>query len=76
MHADTLVRMVNDISDFFAPANPAAEAATEVAGHLQRSWEPRMRRQLFAYVATGGKDLAPEIMAAMDLVRKPADEAA
>jgi hypothetical protein len=35
-----------------------------------------MRRQLFAYVATGGKDLAPEIMAAMDLVRKPADEAA
>ena len=46
MHADTLVRMVNDISEFFAPANAEADAAAEVAGHITRSWDPRMRRQI------------------------------
>jgi formate dehydrogenase subunit delta len=58
MHADTLVRMVNDISQFFAPANPEAEAAAEVAGHITRSWEPRMRRQIVEIWQAGHPDLS------------------
>jgi formate dehydrogenase subunit delta len=48
MDAEHLVEMVNDISNFFAPANPPAQAATEVAGHLRRTWDPRMRRAIVA----------------------------
>jgi formate dehydrogenase subunit delta len=58
MHADTLVRMVNDISAFFAPANREAEAATEVAGHLRRNWDPRMRRQIVEIWRAGHPDFS------------------
>lgn len=68
MHADTLVRMVNDISDFFAPANPAPEAAAEVAGHIKRSWEPRMRRQIVEIWQAGHADFSPVGRAAVALL--------
>jgi len=59
MHADTLVRMVNDISAFFGPTNPEAEAAAEVAGHITRSWDPRMRRQIVEIWQAGHGDFSP-----------------
>jgi len=68
MHADTLVRMVNDISAFFAPANAEAEAAAEVAGHLKRSWEPRMRRQIVEIWQAGHADFSPVGRAAVALL--------
>jgi formate dehydrogenase subunit delta len=58
MHAETLVRMVNDISAFFAPANPEPEAAAEVAGHIKRSWDPRMRRQIVEIWQAGHADFS------------------
>ena len=75
MEARDMIRMANQIAGFFKNYGPE-EGRKEIATHISNFWEPRMRRKLFAYVAEGGKDLAPEIMAAMDLVRKPADEAA
>ena len=46
MDAEHLVEMVNDISNFFAPAHPPAQAAAEVAAHVRRTWDPRMRRAI------------------------------
>ena len=66
MDAEHLVEMINDISNFFAPANPPAQAAAEVAGHLRRTWDPRMRRALVNL--QGHKDLSDVGRAAVVLL--------
>ncbi len=47
MQQDDLVRMVNQIADFF-DAYPEAEAVSGVIEHLRKFWDPAMRRQLLA----------------------------
>ena len=49
MDIDKLVKMANQIGDFFNGAAPEA-AARDVATHLKRYWEPRMRRQIISYL--------------------------
>jgi formate dehydrogenase subunit delta len=50
MNNDNLIRMVNRIGAFFA-AMPDREAAmSDIAQHVRRFWEPRMRRQLFEHL--------------------------
>jgi len=51
-----MVHMVNQIALYFA-SYPEEEAVAGVADHLQKFWEPRMRRQIAAYVAAGGTGL-------------------
>jgi formate dehydrogenase subunit delta len=52
-----IVRMANQISDFFA-AYPHDDAVRETATHLRNFWDPRMRSQLSAHLATGGEGLS------------------
>lgn len=54
MNIDLLVKMVNEISAFFASESPPTRAAEDVAVHLRRFWEPRMRRQIIAHVRSNG----------------------
>ncbi len=49
MNIDLLIKMANDISSYFAAEPDQEQAAQEVARHLRRYWEPRMRRQLIGY---------------------------
>jgi formate dehydrogenase subunit delta len=56
MEEHVMVHKANTIAQFFA-GYPREEAIEGVAGHLQRFWEPRMRRQLLQYVAGGGAGL-------------------
>jgi formate dehydrogenase subunit delta len=49
MNIDLLIKMANEIGDFFAGTAPPPEAAGAVANHLKRYWEPRMRAQMLAY---------------------------
>ena len=49
MNIDLLIKMANEIGDFFAGASPPGQAAKDVATHLRRFWEPRMRQQMLAY---------------------------
>jgi formate dehydrogenase subunit delta len=49
MNIDLLIKMTNEIGEFFAGTAPPAEAASAVANHLKRYWEPRMRAQMLAY---------------------------
>jgi formate dehydrogenase subunit delta len=53
-----IVRMANQISDFFA-AYPHDTAVKETATHIRNFWDPRMRRQLFDHLAAGGEGLKP-----------------
>ena len=51
-----MVHMANQIALFFA-SYPHDEAVAGVTDHLQKFWEPRMRKQIIQYVAHGGGGL-------------------
>jgi formate dehydrogenase subunit delta len=56
MEVENMVHMANQIAAFFA-SYPKEQAVAGVADHLQKFWEPRMRRQITEYVADGGTGL-------------------
>ena len=49
MNIDLLIKMTNEIGEFFAGTTDADAAARDVANHLKRYWEPRMREQMLKY---------------------------
>ena len=49
--------MANDIGAFWAAEPDKTEAARNVANHLKRFWDPRMRRQIVAHYREGGAGL-------------------
>jgi formate dehydrogenase subunit delta len=56
MESENMVHMANQIALFFA-SYPREDAIGGVAAHLRKFWEPRMRKQIIAYVAQGGAGL-------------------
>jgi formate dehydrogenase subunit delta len=56
MNIDLLIKMTNEIGEFFAGAeNKDQEAAArDVANHLKRYWDPRMRVQMLKYYEERG----------------------
>jgi len=59
VNIERLVAMANDIAAFFA-ADPDQDAAAEqVAVHLKKFWEPRMRKEIRRFVDQGGTGLSP-----------------
>jgi len=54
MDADNLVKMANQIGDFFASFPDRAEALDGIASHIRKFWAPRMREQLLAHVDAAG----------------------
>lgn len=58
MKTEYLVKMANEIGAFFANEADPEQAASAVAGHLRRFWEPRMRAQIVAHQAAGGAGLS------------------
>jgi len=78
MNIDLLIKMANEISAYFAAEPDAEQAVRDVAGHLKRYWEPRMRRQIITYYeerqGAGLNDLALRgvgLLAATDGAGKP-----
>jgi formate dehydrogenase subunit delta len=70
MDVSNLVKMANQIGQFFM-AWPDREAARkEVANHLTRYWEPRMRAALLAHVdaTAGASGLDPLVAEAVGLM--------
>ena len=57
MHIESLVKMANQIGTFFEAMPDRAAALAEMAQHIRRFWEPRMRRELLAHVDSGGEGL-------------------
>jgi formate dehydrogenase subunit delta len=49
MNIDLLIKMANEISAYFAAEPDTEQAVKDVAAHLRRYWEPRMRRQIITY---------------------------
>ncbi len=49
MNIDLLIKMANQISSFWATEAGPEKAPAEVATHLRRYWDPRMRAQIVTY---------------------------
>jgi formate dehydrogenase subunit delta len=66
MEVDKLIRMANQIGDFFE-ANPDVEdAKQEIAGHLKKFWNSVMIKSLVAHVQQQqGAGLNPRVLAAI-----------
>ncbi|MBI5278449.1 MAG: formate dehydrogenase subunit delta [Burkholderiales bacterium] len=66
MKQDHLIQMANSIGDFFAAMPDAEEAKGDLASHIHRFWEPRMRRSIFEHIdQTGGAGLQPIVLQAL-----------
>ena len=50
--------MANDIGAFFDADPDKAEAARNVASHLRRFWDPRMRREIIGHCQRGNGGLS------------------
>jgi formate dehydrogenase subunit delta len=59
-----LVMMANQIAAFFA-VQGEARAIPQIADHIQKFWDPRMRREILTHVANGGAGLSPLACAAI-----------
>jgi formate dehydrogenase subunit delta len=59
MNPERLVEMANDIAAYFQAEPDRAAAIDSMATHLQRFWEPRMRRQIVQHLRSGGSGLQP-----------------
>ena len=68
MRSERLVSMANDIGAFWAAEPDKTEAARNVASHLKRFWDPRMRPQIVAYYREGGAGLDETARSAVALL--------
>jgi formate dehydrogenase subunit delta len=59
MHIERLIKMANDISNFFA-AEPDQQVAVEgIKNHISRNWEPRMKKAIIECLQNdSGTDLS------------------
>ncbi|WLD99335.1 formate dehydrogenase subunit delta [Agrobacterium leguminum] len=74
-HTDEkLVRMANQIATFFL-SQPEDIRIEGVATHINKFWEPRMRRRFFEMVDAGAGDFLPLVLAASKKVKRPDDPA-
>ncbi len=57
MHIENLVKMANQIGQFFEAEPDKDQAVKDIASHLKRFWDPRMRTAIIAHVEQGGEGL-------------------
>jgi formate dehydrogenase subunit delta len=70
MDAHKLVKMANEIASFFEAEPDRAVVLENVAGHLRRFWDPRMRREILRWVDEHqGEGLKESVRAAIDAHR-------
>ncbi len=75
-HTDEkLVRMANQIATFFL-SQPEDIRVEGVATHINKFWEPRMRKRFFEMVDAGAGEFLPLVLAAALKIKKPGVSAA
>ena len=70
MDTADLTRMANQIADYFS-AYGHDEAVAGIADHIQKFWDPRMRRGLIAHIDAGGDGLDPLVIEASSHLKMP-----
>ena len=71
MKPDKLIKMANQIGAFFDAMPDREQAAKDVAAHIRRNWEPRMRSALQDHITRNGDEaLMPIVRDALRIVQK------
>lgn len=70
MHIENLVNMANRIGQFFEAEPDREQAIQDIASHLKRFWDPRMRTAIIAHVDAGGTGLLEIVAAAITTQRE------
>lgn len=70
MHIENLVKMANQIGSFFEAEPDREQAIQDIASHLKRFWDPRMRSAIIAHVDRGGDGLKEIVTAAIQAKRE------
>jgi formate dehydrogenase subunit delta len=71
MSPDRLIYMANQIGSFFRSQGPG-KAVPGIADHIQKFWDPRMRKAIFAHLDNGGAGLDPNVRDALETLKKAA----
>jgi formate dehydrogenase subunit delta len=58
MKIERLIKMANDIGNFFDSESDKNMAANGIKNHIKNTWEPRMRKALLEYAQTDGVELS------------------
>jgi formate dehydrogenase subunit delta len=69
--AEHLVKMANDIGDFFRAEPIREDAIAGIANHMSRFWTKRMRGKLAAHLHDGGGGLDELPLAAFRRINPP-----
>lgn len=65
MNQQHLVKMANQIGSFFESEPDQQQAVKDIASHIKRFWEPRMRKAILGYIDQGGDGLKPIVQTAI-----------
>lgn len=61
MNIEQLIKMANQIGEFFAAMPDREEGLEGVANHIEKFWEPRMRTALLSFLDAHPTGAAPGI---------------
>ncbi|SAK71037.1 formate dehydrogenase subunit delta [Caballeronia hypogeia] len=69
MDVDNLIEMANRIGEFFDSMPDRAEAVDNIADHIRRFWEPRMRLAILAALENpeASATIEPIVLEALNL---------
>jgi formate dehydrogenase subunit delta len=66
MQTDTLIKMANQVGDFFEAEPNQVQAQKDIANHLNKFWTKDMRNQIAAHVqANQGTGLHGQVISAI-----------
>lgn len=68
-NSEKIVRMANQIGQFFVSQSQDG-AASAIADHMRKFWDPRMRSQIIAHWQAGGEGLLPQAHLAVGLLAR------
>jgi formate dehydrogenase subunit delta len=74
MKIERLIEMANDIANFFRTEPNHDEAVKGIADHIWKFWEPRMRKEILAYLDKGHDNLDPLVNEALSLLKEKQDK--
>ncbi|MGD9170599.1 MAG: formate dehydrogenase subunit delta [Candidatus Thiodiazotropha sp.] len=70
MNPSNLINMANQIGAFFEAMPNREQGINDIADHILRFWEPRMRTCLLDYIAIAGDwELKPIVRDALPIIR-------
>jgi FdhD protein len=67
-----IIRMANQIGTFFESKTDRAEGVAGIAEHINKFWEPRMRRHFFEAIDAGVEGFRPIVLEAAAHIKRPA----